>query len=201
MTAPEAAPTAKRGRPGYERDELLRICVRAFNEHGYEATSMGTLASTLGITKSAIYHHVSSKEEILEYALDHALDALEEVFEGAESLDVSAEERLEFAIRQTIFVLIEHFDNVTLLLRLRGNSEMEKRALDRRRQLTAQLGAFVEAAQREGSVRDTINPKNAARLVFGMINSLAEWYRPDGVTDVDALAEAIVKMAFDGLRS
>ena len=54
-----------------------------FWQHGYEATSMGMLATHLGISKSAIYHHVESKEEILEQALARALDALEEVLAGA----------------------------------------------------------------------------------------------------------------------
>lgn len=51
--------TAKRGRPGYDLDSLLRVAVAAFNERGYDGTSMEDLAARLGISKSAIYHHVS----------------------------------------------------------------------------------------------------------------------------------------------
>ena len=58
----DAAPAPRRGRPGYDRETLLAVCVEVFNRHGYDATSMGTLSTHLGISKSAIYHHVASKE-------------------------------------------------------------------------------------------------------------------------------------------
>src|SRR5690625_2257442 len=76
---------AKRGRPGYDRDSLIRVCVEVFNRRGYEATSMGVLAQELGISKSAIYHHVKSKEEILDAALSHSLAELERVVADAEA--------------------------------------------------------------------------------------------------------------------
>jgi hypothetical protein len=41
----------------------------------------------------------------------------------------------------------------------------------------------------------------ATRLVFGMINSVAEWYRPDGRGASDReVADAVVQLAFGGLR-
>lgn len=194
--------STKRGRPGYEREELLSICVRAFNEYGYEATSMGVLADALGITKSAIYHHVKSKEEILEYALNRALVSLEEVFDAAESLeDSSPAEAVEFVTRQTVYALVEQFDNVTLLLRLRGNSQVETEALERRRELTNRLSALVHKAQEAQEVRSDISDRTIARLIFGMINSLATWYRPERGENVEKLADAVVQMAFDGMTS
>ncbi|MEU7993295.1 TetR family transcriptional regulator [Rothia amarae] len=192
--------STKRGRPGYEREELLSICVRAFNEYGYEATSMGVLADALGITKSAIYHHVKSKEEILEYALNWALVSLEEVFDAAESLeDSNPAEAVEFVTRQTVYALVEQFDNVTLLLRLRGNSQVETEALERRRELTNRLSVLVKTAQEAKEIRQDISDRTIARLIFGMINSLATWYRPERGENVEKLADAVVQMAFDGM--
>lgn len=194
--------TTKRGRPGYDKEELLNICVRTFNEHGYEATSMGTLADELGITKSAIYHHVDSKEDILAFALNRALAALEEVFEAAESLEeVPAIERVEFVTRQTVFVLVEQLGNVTLLLRLRGNSAVEQEALTRRRALTDRLSVLVQAAQDAGEMRGDITARTVARLIFGMINSLSTWYRPERGENVERLADAVVRMAFEGTQA
>ena len=42
---------------------------------------MGILAENLGISKSAIYHHVASKSDLLQLALDHALVALEAILD------------------------------------------------------------------------------------------------------------------------
>ena len=75
MTAAEADGTPRRrGRPGYDRQAVLEAAVEVFNERGYDGTSMEDLSKRLGIAKSAIYHHVSGKEELLKMALDRALD-------------------------------------------------------------------------------------------------------------------------------
>ena len=34
-----------------------------------------------------------------------------------------------------------------------------------------------------------------------MVNSLAEWYRPDGPVPVQELSAAIIELAFEGLRA
>lgn len=194
------SPQQRRGRPGYEREEVLRICVEAFNEWGYEATSMGALATRLGISKSAIYHHIDSKEEILAYALDRALDALEEVFDAGEALeDAQPVERVEFVTRQTVYVLAEQIENVTLLLRLRGNSPVELRALERRRELTTRLSELIKQAQDAGELRDDTDARTFARLTFGMINSLSTWYKPAGDQNVEKLADSVIHMAFEGM--
>ena len=68
---------ATRGRPArYSRDELLALIVSVFNERGYEAASMADLATVTGLTKSAFYHHFTSKEALLSMAVDRALSAL-----------------------------------------------------------------------------------------------------------------------------
>ena len=41
---------ARRGRPGHSLDSLLDIAAAAFNERGYEATSMEELAGRLGVS-------------------------------------------------------------------------------------------------------------------------------------------------------
>ena len=64
------------GRPGYDLESLLSVAVTVFNERGYDGTSMEHLSQALGITKSSIYHHVDSKEDLLSMALDRALDGL-----------------------------------------------------------------------------------------------------------------------------
>ena len=119
---PSAAPVpGKRGRPGYDQQTVLNVAVDVFNRHGYEATSMGILAENLGITKSAIYHHVPSKGDLLRLALDHALDGLEAVLDDPRASTGAADARLEFVLRGTIDVLTARLPFVTLLLRLRGN--------------------------------------------------------------------------------
>lgn len=191
----------KRGRPGYDQQSVLRIAVDVFNRHGYDATSMGILADNLGISKSAIYHHVPSKGDLLKLALDHALGGLEAILEEPQATSGAADARLEFVLRQTVAVLVERLPFVTLLLRLRGNTEIERDALERRRTFDHKVAGLISAARDEGSLRQDIDPRTVTRLLFGMINSIVEWYKPGGSLSPKRLADDVITMAFDGLHS
>lgn len=201
---PQSSPTPRRGRPGYDRQTLLAECVELFNRHGYEATSMGMLATHLGISKSAIYHHVESKEAILDHAVTEALDALEACLDDVVASGVDAGAQVEAAIRGTLGVLAEKQPEVTLLLRLRGNSAVEVAAVERRREITRRFGDLLEAAQAAGAVRSDVTARNLARLALGMINSIVDWYRPDrgvpGQQGPDQMIDAVTGVVLGGLR-
>lgn len=199
---PNSTPSGtRRGRPGYDREHLLQVCVEVFNKHGYDATSMGKLADHLGITKSAIYHHVTSKEELLELSLNRALDALEAEYREVQSRDLPAVDRLEGVLRGSVRVLVEQMPYVTLLLRVHGNSDVEMAALQRRREFTRQLGELIAQAQQDGAVRTDISATAAPRLLLGMVNSLVDWYRPTGIGGPEEVADTVAKIALDGLRA
>jgi hypothetical protein len=99
---------------------------------------------------------------------------------------------------------------VTLLLRVRGNTDVERAALARRRAIDARLAALVEAAAAAGEIRADIEPRLVSRLLFGMVNSITEWYRPGRIAEhpdtVPALTprgdtvDAVVSLALQGLR-
>ena len=200
MTTPDPTPAApRRGRPGHDQATVLKRAVDLFNRQGYDATSMGDLAAELGFTKSAIYHHVPSKSHLLKEALDEALDNLSAVLDRADGQPGSAYDRLRGAVRGSIEVLVEHLPAVTLLLRVRGNGEVEQDALRRRRVIDDRLADLARAAVAEGAIRDDLDPYLISRLLFGMVNSLVEWVRPDGRYDAHQLAEAVGGVAFDGL--
>lgn len=191
---------AKRGRPGYDQQSVLRIAVDVFNKHGYEATSMGFLAEYLGISKSAIYHHVPSKEDLLRRALEEALGGLEGVLTLDGATSGAPDARLEFVLRETIGVLVERLPFVTLLLRLRGNTDMEREAMARRRVFDRTITELVAQAQQDGTLRTDIAPGTITRLLFGTINSIVEWYRPGGSLSAEKLADDVLAMSFHGLR-
>lgn len=189
----------KRGRPGYDRDSLLRIAVELFNERGYDGTSMDDLARRLGISKSAIYHHVRSKEQLLQLAVNRALDGLFAVADEVSGIPGPAIDRLELLVRRSVVLLAEQLPFVTLLLRVRGNTRTERAALARRREFDRIVADLVKQAEVEGDVRPDVDPAITSRLLFGMVNSLIEWYRPR--EDATELADAVAKVAFKGIRA
>ena len=190
---------AARGRPGYSREDVIRAAVRVFTARGYDATSMDNVASELGISKSALYHHISSKEEILELTVVQALSRLEAVAEEMAEADVSAGEKVRGLLRGSIEVLCSDPKSVALLLRLRGNSEVERSALERRRILTRSVIPLVAAAQEEGAIRSDVDAALLTRMIFGMVNSTSDWYEPGGRIDADELAVTFESVVFGGL--
>ena len=192
---------ARRGRPArFSPDELLDVVVAQFNARGYDATSMEDLARATGLTKSAVYHHVAGKEELLRLAVARAVDALFAVLDEPGSTAGPAVDRLEHVVRRSAEVLAELLPYVTLLLRVRGNTATERWALERRREFDRRLSGLVQDAIDAGDVRRDLDPRLVTRLLFGMVNSIAEWYRPDGAHGVPELGDALVALAFDGLR-
>lgn len=200
MTEPPSTRATKRGRPGYDLESLLTVAVKLFNERGYDGTSMEDLSRKLQITKSAIYHHVPSKQELLRLAVNRALDGLFAEVDKLDTVEGRAIDRLEHLVRGSVAVLVDQLPFVTLLLRVRGNTKVERDALARRREFDHIVTDLVGKAIADGDLRADVDPATAARLLFGMVNSLIEWYRPRGGLHAPELAGMVATVAFDGLR-
>lgn len=209
------SPAGRHGRPAYDRDSLLEVAVVVFNERGYDGTRMEEPARRLGLSKSSIHHHVSGKEELLELAVDRALDALFAVLDeeagdrdgngdnrapGSRTSGTTATARMKRIVHRRVEVLAAELPYVTLLLRLHGNSEVEQRTLTRRREFDHRVAELTTRAAAEGGIRADIDPHLVGRLLFGTVDSLVEWYRPDRDLTVETLADAQTTIPFDGLH-
>ena len=185
----------------YDADSLLEVAVKVFTERGYDGTSMEDLARAAGITKSSFYYHVAGKEELLRRSLDRALDELFAVLGEERSQEGPAIDRLEHVVRRSIEVLVDQLPHVTLLLRVRGNTRVERRALERRREFGRAITKLVTEAVSEGDLRAGIDEGLTGRLLFGMINSVVDWYRPNGGSlSAESLADAVISLTVEGWR-
>lgn len=191
----------------YDAASLVEVAAGVFTQRGYDGTSMEDLARAAGVTKSSIYHHVDGKEHLLRLALERALTPLFDVVGEPGALEGPALSRLQHVLRREVEVLVRELPFVALLLRVRGNTETERWALQRRREFDAVVTDLARQAAADGDLRSDLDPALVTRLAFGMINSIAEWYRPSGRgerggrVDVDHLADAVVALAMDGWRA
>ena len=193
---------------------MLRAAVEVFNERGYYGTSMEDLSRRLGIAKSGIYHHVSGKEELLRMALDRALDGLWEAAERARSLDAL---RPSSGLRPWSGARWRCSSHSCRTSRCCCGCGATPRwsgpPLDRRQTRSSALVASLVAeaeAERDGDIRADIDPRLTARLLFGTVNSIVEWYRPvrlpassiaEAVPGSVSLAgSAVCAITFDGTR-
>jgi AcrR family transcriptional regulator len=185
----------------HDVDSLTDVAFRLFAQRGYDATSMDEIARAARVTKASIYHHVSGKEALLAHGLDRALRALFSVLDEPAAKTGSARERLRAIVGRVAEVTMRMLPEVSVLFRVRGNSKTEKGAMERRRRFDTVVTDLVRRAQRDGEIRADIEAGLVTRLVFGMSNSVVEWYSPSGRSAAPQIAEAISRLVFEGASS
>ena len=191
------------GRRRYDIDSLTDVALRVFARKGYDGASMDDVAAEAGITKASIYHHVSGKEELLQRGLGRALDALYAILDDPSSPAASPAQRLRYVVRRVIETTMQHVAEVTVLFRARGNSQVERDALERRRRFDRLIADLVRAAQRDGEIREDIDPALIVRLAFGLSNSLVEWFRLERSSEAGKgkITDAVLAVIFEGITA
>jgi AcrR family transcriptional regulator len=188
-------------RKPYDIDSLTDVALRVFAERGFDGASMDDVARAAGITKASIYHHVAGKEELLARGLRRALDALFAILEEKRASRGEPFERLEYIVGRVAVTTLELLPELSVLFGVRGNSLIEREAIERRRRFDRIVADLIAEAQAEGTVRRDVDPAVAARLVFGLSNSAVEWYRPGGRLNAAEVAGTISRLAIEGLRA
>jgi AcrR family transcriptional regulator len=185
-------------RKPYDIDSLTDVALRVFAERGYDGASMDDVARAAGITKASIYHHVSGKEALLDRGLTRALDALFGILQEEAARKGRAVERLRYVVRRVADTTLKLLPELTVLVRVRGGSKSERAALERRRAFDRAVTELIVQAQRDGDVRAGLDAHLITRLIFGMSNSVVEWYRT-GSLSRETIAGTIVGLAFEGM--
>ncbi|MGH7905748.1 MAG: TetR/AcrR family transcriptional regulator [Candidatus Binataceae bacterium] len=193
-------PSAKERKP-YNVDTLVDIAVRVFLRHGYDGASLDQVAAAAGITKSSLYYHAAGKEDLLARGVNRALDALFGVFREPEAVSGRYAGRLKYVVRRTCEITVRQLPEVALLLRVRGNTQTERRVLERRREFDHLVAELFALAQNEGDIRVDVEARLGTRLLYGMLNSIIEWYRPGGPLTAADIADTCFRMAFEGLET
>lgn len=181
-------------RPAYDVESLTDVAVAVFSTRGYDATRMEHIARAANISKSSLYHHVSNKEELLGRALKRAVGGLSAILSEPGAQEGSPATRLEYVLRRTVEAELRHLPEVALLIRVRGNTAVERQALEERRRFQDRLAELVAEAQHAGEIDGRIEAGLFVRLALGMSNSLVDWYRPDGTWSARQIADAMIDM-------
>ncbi|BCW86064.1 TetR family transcriptional regulator [Paenarthrobacter ureafaciens] len=185
----------------HNQRSVLSAAIAVFSQRGYDAATMDDIADFAGLSRPALYHHAPSKQELLRLALEPLLSALESIRLQQQAPHGPAITRLEAVVHQMIKILTAQAPCVTLLLHLRGNTDVERAAVSRRGAIDNQLAELVSEAWNENSIRSEVEPFTAARLLIGMINSTADGYRPSNGPTPQHMADEILRLALHGMRS
>jgi AcrR family transcriptional regulator len=184
------------------RDDILEASAQIFRQKGFHAASMQDIAKAVNLQKASLYHHVSSKQEILLALLDQALDMLIEQTEAVMAQPLPPDEKLRQAMREYLQTMLDNFDLAAVLLLEHRSLEPQYHArhIPRRDRFEYLWRDLIH----EGCAQGSFNCSETAlvtRSLLGVLNWTITWYRPDGEFSPAQLAEQYADLFFNGLLS
>ncbi|MGZ5129875.1 MAG: TetR family transcriptional regulator [Caldimonas sp.] len=184
-----------------KREVLLREAAASFNRRGYHGTSLAEIARKLGVTKAALYTYVPSKEELLFYCHDSAMDTAFESLRQARAEGGSGLRKLTATLRRYLEAMLGEEGGYVVLLEENAMKPLHVRAIVKRRdQFEEGLRELVAEGIADGSVV-ACNPKLAVFMALGALNWGRKWYRPNGTWTGPQIAFALTQMLERSLSS
>jgi TetR/AcrR family transcriptional regulator len=181
------------------RETILRTATQLFAQQGYPGTSMSDLARACGISKPLLYHYVSDKYELLREITESHVTRLEALVGEVDAVGLAAAPRLRELIRRFVHEYAQaRHDHGVLTQDVKFlQPEDRERVLGKERAVVAAFAATVAEARPDlaGAALD----KPLTMLLFGMINWMFTWLRPDGGLRLDDMAPIVADLCLGGL--
>lgn len=185
-------------RDGAKTSEAIReAAADLFFKHGYEATSLRSVAAAVGIQVGSLYNHIHGKEQLLAGIMVAIMDELQPAVEAAvESAGDSAVQRLRAALDAHIRYHGQHAREVFI-----GNSELRaldpddrKAVLARRSRYERYMQELIVAAAAETGA-DLIDPKLQTYAVLALGMHVASWFRPRGPLSLEKVVDTYTRIS------
>lgn len=182
------------------REKILEAAAQIFSEKGFHAASMQEIASAVNLQKASLYHHISSKQEILLELLDLALDLLIERIGEVVAQSGPPEEKLPQAMRVYLQTLTDHRGLAAVLLfeHRSLDDDLKSRHLPRRDRFESLWRDLIQEGEKAG-VFDCDDPALATRALLGVLNWTITWYRSDGSFAAQEIADQYADLFLKGL--
>ncbi|MBB3180755.1 TetR/AcrR family transcriptional regulator [Variovorax sp. Sphag1AA] len=191
-----------RGRsPGYDdqREMILEHAAQLFANRGYSATSMNQVAEACGFSKALLYHYYRDKYSLLVSIAENHVSRLEGLVTDVEAQKLDAEAHLRELIRR----FVQEYAGARHAHRVLTEDVKFMEEGDRERVLGTQrkvVSGFARAVlELRPDLQDAALAKPLTMLLFGMINWMFIWMRPDGELDYDAMAPVVADLFLGGL--
>ena len=163
-----------------KRGVLLREAAASFNRRGYHGTSLDEIAKKLGVTKAALYTYVPSKEDLLYYCHDSAMDTAAESLREARLSSGNGLEKLAMTLRRYLKLMLGDEGGYIVLLEENAMKPAHVKAIIKRRDAFEKgLRDLVKEGMVDGSIAPC-NPKLAVFIAMGALNWSRKWFLPGG---------------------
>jgi AcrR family transcriptional regulator len=182
------------------RDDILEAAAQVFRQKGFHGASMQDIAKAVSLQKASLYHHVSSKQEILLALLDRALELLLERISTISVQEMPADKKLREMVRAYLQILTENTDLSAVLL-------FEHRSLERKQHARHvpnrdKFESLWRDVLQEGVATKLFkceDPALSTRAILGVMNWTITWYHPNGDLTIDEIADEYSNLLLNGL--
>lgn len=181
------------------RQRVLSVAAELFAANGYHGTGMSELGRAAKLGRGALYHHISTKEELLFEITMAPLAALLAVGEAIEESPRGPEDKLRALSRTLLEDIAASLPAYTVSMReMRSLSGARAQALiDARNAYEAVWRRVMEDGVRQRVFR-AADPVTV-RALLGMHNYSYLWLRPDGPRTPAQLSELLSDIALNGI--
>jgi AcrR family transcriptional regulator len=190
--------------PVSRRDELLELAATMFAERGLRATTVRDIADSAGILSGSLYHHFSSKEEMVDELLRGFLDWLFDRYQEIVATEPNPLERLK-GLFMTSFEAIEDRHAQVVIYqdeakRLSGQerfSYVDDRNREQRKMWVDVLNQGVE----EGCFRPDLDVDLVYRFIRDTTWVSVRWYQPGGPMTAKQVGQQYLSIVLGGITS
>lgn len=195
-------PRAENGMGSCKLELILRHAAQEFADKGYEGASIRDISRSSGVSLSGLYYYVESKQKLLYLIQIHTfrtiLAKLQTALRGATDpamrLSILVHNHLEYFLRHPMEMkVLAHEDDA-----LEG--EYRKEVTEIKRRYYGVALEIFEELRRSGQAR-RVNPRVAVLSLFGMMNWIHTWHRPQMDPQAGALSEAMAEMFLHGVMN
>lgn len=182
--------------------KLVAAASRLFATQTYQDTSVSDIAAAAGVTKGAFYHHYASKEDLLLYVQETALDEVIEQSEEVFALQLDASEELSRLLKIQLETMAKHREALVASITERRSLEPEKwsKIRSKRDLIESMIAGCISRAQKAGDFKLDRDPTLLTYGVLGMCYWSNFWFRSDrGGWSIDDVAACFSSLALVGL--
>ena len=183
------------------KEQIIDAAALLFKQKGYSTTTMRDLATELGIEAASIYHHIKSKEELLESICFGMANKFISNAKEVNDIYFNAEEKLRLAVKLHVETITENQNQSSVFLSEWRNLSESKLTLFKqlRHQYENQFTIILMDGENE-DIFDQVDKKFAVLSILSTINFVNEWYKQDGKMNAAEIAEKLSNFIMGGLR-
>jgi AcrR family transcriptional regulator len=182
-----------------KRDTVLRESGRIFNREGFHNTSLDDVANHLDVSKATLYNYVKDKQEMLFEFHKMALIIGDEAMEMARKVEANGAGKLRVAIREYIAMVTERLGGYGVIAELGALKPLDRQEIIAgRERFDKRFVSLLAIGVKDGSLRP-IDPKMAVFAFMGALQTIPNWFSPNGRLSGAEVAERMTDLLMNGM--